>query len=189
MSNANWTHIHVKCVELNQRSKKIRKHFYHLQILCNSPWKRKLNAITANVFVSSSIGTTAHCGLWPVEQCPSIFPCLPPTLSIFSLPALEDLLLLPLPIRSWVFPSSRPFQFLSEDFLGILSSSILSKWPNQFILCPFIHFTILSPLLISSSLSSLRLTLRTGASSLTLTYPLLLDSIHRHELERNAHRI
>ena len=22
---------------------------------------------------SSSIGTRAHCGLWPVEQCPSIF--------------------------------------------------------------------------------------------------------------------
>jgi len=40
---------------------------------------------------SFSIGTTARCGLWPVEQCPSIFSYLPPTLSIFSLPALEDL--------------------------------------------------------------------------------------------------
>ena len=36
-------------------------------------------------------------------------------------------------------------------FLCILSSSILSRWPNQLILCPFIHFTIFSPLLISSS--------------------------------------
>ena len=53
---------------------------------------------------SSSIGTTAHCGLWPVEQHPSIFPCLSPTLSIFSLPALEDLSLLPLSTLSWVFP-------------------------------------------------------------------------------------
>jgi hypothetical protein len=35
--------------------------------------------------------------------------------------------------------------------LGILSSSILSRWPNQLILCPFIHFTIFSHLLISSS--------------------------------------
>ena len=52
----------------------------------------------------SSIGTTAHCGLWPVEQCPSIFSYLPPTLSIFSLPALEDLFLLPLSIFSWFFP-------------------------------------------------------------------------------------
>ena len=43
---------------------------------------------------SSSIGTTADCGLWPVEQCPSIFSYLPPTLSIFSLPALGDLFLL-----------------------------------------------------------------------------------------------
>ena len=49
---------------------------------------------------SSSIGTTAHCGLWSVEQCPSIFFYLPPTLSIFSLPALEDLFLLPLSIFS-----------------------------------------------------------------------------------------
>ena len=53
---------------------------------------------------SSSIGTTAHCGLWPVEQSPSIFSYLPPTLSIFSLPALEDLFLLSLSILSWVFP-------------------------------------------------------------------------------------
>ena len=53
---------------------------------------------------SSSIGTTAQCGLWPVEQRPSIFSYLPPTLSIFSLPALEDLFLLPLSIFSWVFP-------------------------------------------------------------------------------------
>jgi len=52
---------------------------------------------------SSSIGTTAHCGLWPVEQYPSIFPYLSPILSIFSLPALEGLFLLPLSIRSWVF--------------------------------------------------------------------------------------
>jgi len=36
-------------------------------------------------------------------------------------------------------------------FLGILSSSILCRWPNQLILCPFIHFTIFSPSLISSS--------------------------------------
>ena len=44
--------------------------------------------------------------LWalPVEQCPSIFSYLPPTLSIFSLPAPEDLFLLPLSIFSWVFP-------------------------------------------------------------------------------------
>ena len=53
---------------------------------------------------SSSIDTTAHCGLRPVEKCPSIFSYLPPTLSIFSLPALEDLFLLPLSVISWVFP-------------------------------------------------------------------------------------
>ena len=80
------------------------------------------------------------------------FSYLPPTLSIFSFPALGRSLstssfhpflglpLLLVPFSSWV-------KFL----LGILSSSILPRWPNQLILCPFIHFTIFSPLLISSS--------------------------------------
>jgi hypothetical protein len=36
-------------------------------------------------------------------------------------------------------------------FLGILFSSILSRWNNQLILCSFIYFAIFSPLLISSS--------------------------------------
>jgi hypothetical protein len=52
---------------------------------------------------SSSVGATARCGLWPVKQYLSIFPYLSPTLSIFSLPALEDLFLLLLSILSWVF--------------------------------------------------------------------------------------
>jgi len=65
---------------------------------------------TAAVFIdttmyssSSSVGATARCGLWPVEQYLSICPYLPPTLSIFSLPALEDLFPLLLSIFSWVF--------------------------------------------------------------------------------------
>ena len=45
----------------------------------------------------------ARCGLWPVEQYLFIFPYLSPTLSIFSLPTLEDLFLLLLSIISWVF--------------------------------------------------------------------------------------
>jgi len=43
------------------------------------------------IVVSSSVGATARCGLWPVEQYLSIFSYPSPTLSIFSLPALEDL--------------------------------------------------------------------------------------------------
>jgi hypothetical protein len=48
--------------------------------------------------------------VWLVEQYISIFPYLSPTLSIFSLPALEDLFLLLLSILSWVslFVSSLP---------------------------------------------------------------------------------
>jgi hypothetical protein len=33
-------------------------------------------------YYSSSTGTAARCGLWPIEQDPSIFPYLSPTLSI-----------------------------------------------------------------------------------------------------------
>ena len=114
-------------------------------VKCPVSLREIFNNLTSS---SSSIGTTAHCGLWPVEQCPSIFSYLPPTLSIFSLPSLEDLFftshlflglpLLPVPSSSWVI------------FLGTLSSSNLSRWPKQLILCPFIHFTTFSPLLISS---------------------------------------
>ena len=44
--------------------------------------------------------------LWALacRKYPSIFPYLSPTLSIFSLPALEDLFLLLLCILSWIFP-------------------------------------------------------------------------------------
>jgi hypothetical protein len=52
---------------------------------------------------SSSVGATARCGLWPFEQYLSICPYLSATLSIFLLPALEDLFLLLLSIISWIF--------------------------------------------------------------------------------------
>jgi len=67
---------------------------------------------------SSSIGTTAHCGLWPVEQCPSVFSYLPPTLSNSHSQHLKIsfyFLFPPFPESS---PSSRPFQFLSEHIFG-----------------------------------------------------------------------
>ena len=61
---------------------------------------------------SSSFGTTARFGLWPVEQCPSIFFYPTPTFSIFSLPALKDIFLLPLPILSWAFPFASSLRVL-----------------------------------------------------------------------------
>ena len=67
----------------------------------------------------------------------------PSTWRSLSASSFHPFLGLPLrlvPSSSWV-----------KIFLGILSSSILSRWSNQLILCPFIHFTIFSPLLISSS--------------------------------------
>ena len=54
--------------------------------------------------------------------------------------------LLLVPSSSWV-----------KIFLGTLSSSFLSRWPNQLILYPFIHFTIFSLSLISSSSRPIRL--------------------------------
>ena len=44
-----------------------------------------------------------------------------------------------------------PSSYWMKIFLGILFSSILSRWPNQLILCPFIGFTLFPPLLISPS--------------------------------------
>ena len=38
------------------------------------PWTHSYFSSSSSSSSSSSIGTTAHCGLWPVEQCPSIFP-------------------------------------------------------------------------------------------------------------------
>jgi hypothetical protein len=70
-------------------------------------------------FFFFSIGTTARCGLWVVEQYPSTFSYLSPTLSIFSLLALEDLFLFPLSIYSWVLPYVSSLQFLSEDLFGL----------------------------------------------------------------------
>ena len=68
------------------------------------------------------------------------------SLSTSSFHLFLGLPLLLVPSISWV-----------KIFLGILSSSILSRWPNQLILCPFIHFTLFSPLLISSSSRFVRL--------------------------------
>ena len=68
------------------------------------------------------------------------------SLSTSSFHIFLGLPLLLVPSSSWV-----------KIFLGSLSFSILSRWPNQLMLCPFIHFTIFSPLLISSSSRFVRL--------------------------------
>ena len=68
------------------------------------------------------------------------------SLSTSSFHLFLGLPILFVPSSSWV-----------KIFLGILSPSIHSRWPNQLILCPFIHFTIFSPLLISSSSRFVRL--------------------------------
>jgi len=67
----------------------------------------------------------------------------PNTWRSLSTSSLHPFLVLPLrlvPSSSWV-----------KIFLCILSSCILSRWPSQLILCPFIHFTTFSPLFNSSS--------------------------------------
>ena len=116
---------------------------------------RYTNSYSAVPFIqcdSPSIGTTAHCGLCLVEQSPSIFSYLPPTLSTISLPALEDLFLLPLSILSWVFPFLSTFPVLEwRSFWASYSRPFSLGDLTSFILCPFIHFTIFSPLRISSS--------------------------------------
>ena len=75
-----------------------------------------------------------------------------PTFYIFSLPALEDLLLLPLSIFSWVFPFVLSLPVLEwRSFWASYPPPFSLGDVNQLILRSFIHFTIFSPLLISSS--------------------------------------
>jgi len=100
---------------------------------------------------SSSVGATARCGLWPVEQYLSIFPYLSPALSIFSLPALGDLFLLFLSILSWVFlfVSSLPvleWRSFWASYLPPFSSggpANLSFAPLSILLYFFLYSTIL----------------------------------------------
>ena len=105
---------------------------------------------------SSSIGSTAHCGLWPVEYCPSIFSYLPPTLSIFSLPELEDLFLLPLSIFSSVFPffSSLPV-IVGRSFWASYPPPIFSLGDltslSFVLLSILLHFLLCSSLLVLDS--------------------------------------
>ena len=116
-------------------------------------WRTLTSTERCKLYYSSSIGTTANCGLWSVEQCPSIFSYPPPTLSIFSLPALQDLFLLPLSIISWVFP------FFSS--LPVLEwRSFWSSYPPPFSLgdltsLSFVLLSILLYFLLCSSLLGL----------------------------------
>ena len=81
--------------------------------------------------------------------CSFLLEKTPSTLRSLSTSSYHLFLRLPLlldPSSSWV-----------KIFLVILSSSIISRWPNQLILCPFIHFRIFPPLFISSSSRFVRL--------------------------------
>ena len=121
-------------------------------------YTRTSSLFTSSSSSSSSIGTRAHCGLWPVEQCPSIFSYLPPTLAIFSLPELEDLFLLSLSIVSWVFPffSSLPvleWRYFWASYLLPFSLGDLTSLSFA-LLSILLYF---SRLLISSSSQFVRL--------------------------------
>jgi hypothetical protein len=85
---------------------------------------------------------TLSCRTIPLHLSLSITSSLhlhtPSTWRSLSTSSLHPFLGIPLhfvPSSSW-----------AKIFLCILSSSILSRWPSQRTLCPFIHFTIFSPL-------------------------------------------
>ena len=119
------------------------------EILVNTVWLQiesssKIQVCTFFFFrwCYSPLGTLA-CWTIPLHFSPSITNSLhlltPITLRSLSTSSFHPFLGIPLrlvPSSSWV-----------KIFLGILSSSILCRWPSQLILCPFIHFTIFSPLL------------------------------------------
>ena len=69
--------------------------------------------------------------------------------------------------------SSCPFQFLSENLLGILSSIILPRWPNQLILCTFISY--LPPTLSIFSLPALEDLILLPLSIFSWVFPFFLS--------------
>jgi len=79
--------------------------FNYTYVATRTPNSRRVNLETSS---SSSVGPTARRGFWPVEQYLSIFSYPPSTLSIFSIPALEDLFLLNSTqyFKSWKTPCS-----------------------------------------------------------------------------------
>jgi hypothetical protein len=72
-------------------------------LLSFSIFDLSLNHPAISYYSSFFVGAAACCGFWPVEKYFSVCPYLSPILSIFSLPALENLFLLLLSILSWVF--------------------------------------------------------------------------------------
>ena len=80
--------LHLHWADSSGYSKKERKNIFKLERLEYMGWMYRVNYIDTSYVVKR----------------PSIFTYLPPTLSIFSLPALEDLFLLLLSIFSWIFP-------------------------------------------------------------------------------------
>ena len=94
------------------------------------------------------------------------------SLSTSSFHLFLGLPLLLVPSSSWV-----------KIFLGILSSSILSRRPKHLILCPFIHFTIFSPSLFSSSSISKRRSPKTITQMITL---LLFETKFCGTVKRNC---
>ena len=99
------------------------------------------------------------------------FPYLLPTLSIFSLPALEDLFLLPLSIFSWVFP------FFSS-LLVLKWRSFWASYPPPFFL---VDLTSLSFALLSILLYFL---LRLSLLVLKKTVSLNVRSLHPRDKAR-----
>jgi len=67
---------------------------------------------------SSSIGTTAHCGLWLVEQVLPFFPICHQLSPSSHSQHLEISFYFLFPSFPGSSPSSLPFQFLSEDLFG-----------------------------------------------------------------------
>ena len=115
-----WYHTTVRYsiqqVRQHCEWRNFHRKFTLMQFISSSSYSSSYSSSSSYYYYS--ICTTSRSGLWPVEQCPPIFSYLLPTLSIFSLPALEDLFLFSLSSFPESSPSSRPFQFLSEDLFG-----------------------------------------------------------------------
>jgi len=106
--------------------------FYLINTNFCRPITRSYDVIPSSSSSSSSssspfLGSTVRGGLWPVEKFSSIFSYLSPTLTYFSLLALEDLFLLLLSSLSWVCLLTPSYNVQYNDRIDTRNKDLTKK--------------------------------------------------------------
>ena len=102
--------------------------FYLINTNFCRPITRSYDVIPSSSSSSSSfLGSTVRGGFWPVEKFSSIFSYLSPTLTYFSLLALEDLFLLLLSSLSWVCLLTPSYNVQYNDRIDTRNKDLTKK--------------------------------------------------------------